>query len=352
MACHHDRPQVAVKRFALALREIDAHQAGGLFRDLCFPYVTALVDTGEWRMAAGIARQGHELAIVQAHAAAAAKLGAVRARLMALRGAGTEAKALLEDLPALDFAENRATHALVLRARSALTASLGDFEGTYHHLRSLFGRSGDPLHPVQASYAIVLLSYAAQRTGRAHEAATCVALLRAALGTDATPRQRAMLDHAEALTCEPDEAEGHFLRARDWLGTEPWPYDRALLHFGYGACLRRKRRLREARELLTVANGLLSQLGAVALAEEVAGELRAAGGGTESDVPPFLADLTPQQRQIVRMAAIGLQNPEIARRLMLSPHTVRSHLYRVFYKLGITDRRQLPGLFASHGVPL
>ena len=52
-------------------------------------------------------------------------------------------------------------------------------------------------------------------------------------------------------------------------------------------------------------------------------------------------DLSPQELQIARMAADGLSNVEIGRRLFLSHRTVGSHLYRVFPKLGITSRVQL-----------
>jgi DNA-binding NarL/FixJ family response regulator len=54
-----------------------------------------------------------------------------------------------------------------------------------------------------------------------------------------------------------------------------------------------------------------------------------------------MKELTPQQRQIVRLAAAGLTNREIGDRLLLSPRTVASHLYRSFPKLGITDRYKL-----------
>lgn len=57
-----------------------------------------------------------------------------------------------------------------------------------------------------------------------------------------------------------------------------------------------------------------------------------------------LLRLSPQQQQIVRLAAHGLTNREIGERLFLSPRTVGSHLYRVFPKLGITARAQLRDL--------
>jgi DNA-binding CsgD family transcriptional regulator len=43
----------------------------------------------------------------------------------------------------------------------------------------------------------------------------------------------------------------------------------------------------------------------------------------------------------VRLAAAGLTNREIGDRLLLSPRTVASHLYRSFPVLGITDRYKL-----------
>ncbi|MCZ0983428.1 helix-turn-helix transcriptional regulator [Streptomyces diastatochromogenes] len=51
--------------------------------------------------------------------------------------------------------------------------------------------------------------------------------------------------------------------------------------------------------------------------------------------------LTAQELRIARLAATGLTNKDIGRRLQLSPRTVAAHLYRVFPKLGITSRAAL-----------
>lgn len=53
------------------------------------------------------------------------------------------------------------------------------------------------------------------------------------------------------------------------------------------------------------------------------------------------AELTRQELQIGRLAASGLSNKEIGRRLYLSPRTVSTHLYNLFPKLGITSRASL-----------
>jgi len=59
-----------------------------------------------------------------------------------------------------------------------------------------------------------------------------------------------------------------------------------------------------------------------------------------------LGELTPQQRQIVRLASDGLTNAQIGDRLFLSPRTVSSHLYRSYPKLGVAGRHQLRDVIA------
>jgi DNA-binding NarL/FixJ family response regulator len=51
--------------------------------------------------------------------------------------------------------------------------------------------------------------------------------------------------------------------------------------------------------------------------------------------------LTQRQEQIVNVVIEGLTNPEIAEKLDLSAHTVKNHLYRIYEKLGISNRTEL-----------
>jgi DNA-binding CsgD family transcriptional regulator len=67
--------------------------------------------------------------------------------------------------------------------------------------------------------------------------------------------------------------------------------------------------------------------------------------------PDALAELTPQQRQIVRLASDGLTDREIGDRLFLSPRTVSSHLYRSYPKLGVAGRHQLRDVIAPASTP-
>jgi DNA-binding NarL/FixJ family response regulator len=56
---------------------------------------------------------------------------------------------------------------------------------------------------------------------------------------------------------------------------------------------------------------------------------------------PKCKGLTRREYEIVRHAALGMRNVEIARRLLISEVTVKTHLTNVFQKLGIRDRVQL-----------
>ena len=59
-----------------------------------------------------------------------------------------------------------------------------------------------------------------------------------------------------------------------------------------------------------------------------------------SVTPSELAPLTEREVQVLTMAARGMSNLEIARSLVVSEATVKSHINRIFAKLGIRDRVQ------------
>ena len=56
-----------------------------------------------------------------------------------------------------------------------------------------------------------------------------------------------------------------------------------------------------------------------------------------SAVTPF-PQLSEREREVLRLAAEGRANADIARRLFLSEKTVRNHVSSIFTKLGVTDR--------------
>ena len=59
-------------------------------------------------------------------------------------------------------------------------------------------------------------------------------------------------------------------------------------------------------------------------------------------MPEARDQLTAQELQIAQLAARGLSNREIGQQLFVSHRTVGTHLYRIYPKLGISSRGELP----------
>jgi DNA-binding CsgD family transcriptional regulator len=78
--------------------------------------------------------------------------------------------------------------------------------------------------------------------------------------------------------------------------------------------------------------------GPQALATPAAGSSEAAGG------------LTPREREVLALIALGHTNREAAERLVLSVRTVEWHRARIQWKLGVTGRAALAAAARRHGL--
>ncbi|MEU1127977.1 response regulator transcription factor [Streptomyces sp. NPDC005899] len=63
-----------------------------------------------------------------------------------------------------------------------------------------------------------------------------------------------------------------------------------------------------------------------------------------------LDELTHREREVMALVGLGLSNEEIARRLIVSPLTAKTHVSRAMVKLGVRDRAQLVVLAYESGL--
>jgi LuxR family maltose regulon positive regulatory protein len=124
--------------------------------------------------------------------------------------------------------------------------------------------------------------------------------------------------------------------------------NRAALEWKKGELGRVKINLEEALEL-AVPQGyirLLEDSGALLLGllAQMPGapaEIRARFRASHpAETPELVEMLTAREIDVLRLLAENDTNPEIARKLFLSPETVKVHLKHIFQKLDVTDRRQ------------
>jgi non-specific serine/threonine protein kinase len=68
-----------------------------------------------------------------------------------------------------------------------------------------------------------------------------------------------------------------------------------------------------------------------------------------ADQPPV--DLTPREKEIAVLAAKELSNRQIASQLVLSEHTVATHIRNILKKLGLRSRTQVSAWLTEHRPP-
>lgn len=108
-----------------------------------------------------------------------------------------------------------------------------------------------------------------------------------------------------------------------------------------GAALRAANQRAEARPVLRQALELTTLLGAAGLAARARTELHTAGGRPRTTALTGPAALTDSELRVVKRAAAGDTNREIAETLFVTPKTVELHLSNAYRKLGVAGRREL-----------
>ncbi|MEV7866345.1 AAA family ATPase [Streptomyces sp. NPDC088124] len=138
-------------------------------------------------------------------------------------------------------------------------------------------------------------------------------------------------------------------RATALLGTSPRPLVRAAAHADLGQALLAAGREPQAVAALTHARATLAESGAhaaVARVQQVLDGEQAGGRRAAPKQRPVQGweALTAAERKVARLIAEGHTNRSAADFLVVSPHTVNTHLTSVFRKLSVNSRVQLANL--------
>jgi DNA-binding CsgD family transcriptional regulator len=342
-----DESDVAIRLLQDAMQRLRAPgvrgTSGGSLNVLGWAYI----DTGRWDEALDVAAEAASMAEANQMELVAASAGVITATVLALRGdSGAARRHAARALATVEPAECGLVTARARRALGLAALADGSYLQAFTQLRALFSEDGTPLHNYASYLGVADLAAAAVRADRRMEGQDVLERALSQLHGPVSARLEQLIARARGILADPDEAEAHFDPALADPAGDQWPFERAQLRLDYAEWLRRRRRINDAKPVLTEALGTFQRLGARSWAQRAQAELRAcgvtvAGAPSERDA---LAELTSQQRQIVRLASDGLTNREIGDRLFLSPRTVGSHLYRSFPKLGVADRHQLRDL--------
>jgi DNA-binding CsgD family transcriptional regulator len=349
-----DEPSLAITLLQDAMQRLRAPGVRGTSGGSLTVLGWAYIDTGRWDDALDVAAEAAGMAEANHMDIVAASADVITATVLALRADSAAARRhAARALATVDPAECGLVAARARRALGVAALDDGSYLQAFSQLRGLFGDDGAPLHNYASYLGVADLAAAAVRADRRMEARDVIEHALSRLDGRASARLEQLIARARGILAGPDGAEAHFATALAGPAGDQWPFERAQLRLDYGEWLRRRRRINDAKPVLTQALATFRRLQARSWARRAQAELRASGVavGDPPGEPDALRELTPQQRQIIRLASDGLTDREIGDRLFLSPRTVSSHLYRSYPKLGVASRHQLRDVIARAGTP-
>jgi DNA-binding CsgD family transcriptional regulator len=259
--------------------------------------------------------------------------------LAAFRGREPAAVRLIE-ASTKDFAARGEGMGLTLAqwATAALYNGLARYEDA---LAAAQQAAQDPRELWFSTWTLVELIEAAARSGEREQAVGALELLTEATRASGTGWAVGVERRSRALLARDGDAEILYRAAIERLEPTRLRVDLARAHLVYGEWLRRRRRRLDARAELRTAHRLFTEFGMEGYAERARIELRATGERARKRSVETRDDLTPQEAQVSRLAALGATNHEIAAQLFISPSTVEYHLRKAFRKLDVKSRTQL-----------
>jgi DNA-binding CsgD family transcriptional regulator len=295
---------------------------------------------GEFLDATASAEEGLRIAADTGQAALTRYLTVTMAQLAAVTGDEEACRARAAQVRKLSASAWAESFAGVDCALVALDLGSAQYQSALDRMQEV--SAGPARHAPFLPYAYPDHVEAAVRSGRPDLAAGPLARFSAWATAIGQPWATAVAARCAALAAGDPDAEPLWRQAIAAHEGDGRPFEQARTCLLYGEWLRRNQRRADAREYLLAAAGAFAALSARPWQDRAEAELRATGSAVSAvSAADPLARLTPQELQVVRLAAAGASNKQIGAQLFLSPRTVGFHLYRAFPKLGVTSREEL-----------
>ncbi|WP_433239618.1 AAA family ATPase [Streptosporangium sp. CA-135522] len=317
---------------AATVSELRAQGRIGLLPAALTYLATAQVLLGQYGEALSNAEEGLRIARDTSQAEWAGQASSILAYVAAIQGDEQRCASYAETAGSVAVAASRWSLAL-------LDLGYGRAEQALSQLDSLAANAMHCQLPVMRSTPDLI--EAAVRVGQLPSARAALARFEAWAARIGLAWSDALVARCQALV---DGLEEHYVTALKLHAQDNRLFDQARTHLLYGEWLRRARRKADARGHLQTALNTFEHLGAVPWSDRARAELNLIGMTTTPARSVDAVRLTPQELQIVRLAAQGMSNRDIAAQLFLSHRTVGHHLYKAYPKLGIATRGELTTL--------
>jgi DNA-binding CsgD family transcriptional regulator len=295
---------------------------------------------GEFLDAMASAEEGLRIAADTGQTSLTGIFAAIAAALAAVTGDDETCRARAAQARELSAGAHAISLAGADRALALLDLGSARYQSALDRMQATM--TGAARHAPQLLYAYPDHVEAAVRAGRPDLAARPLEMFTAWADAIGQRWATAIAARCAALTAGDADAEQLYRKAIGVGEGDGRPFEQARTRLLYGEWLRRNQRRADAREHLLAAARAFARMGARPWQDRAEAELRAAGAGAAAvTAADPLARLTPQELQVVRLAATGASNKQIGAQLFLSPRTVGFHLYRAFPKLGVSTREEL-----------
>ncbi|MEU6840430.1 LuxR family transcriptional regulator [Streptomyces sp. NPDC046716] len=304
--------------------------------------------TGDWGQAETAFRRSREEAARRALSDEGAAAEILERLTHALR-TGTVPEPVDVDALAAGRVPVAALNEIVAVGTGWAQAESGDVAAGHATLARLLA---EPARCTPALFALVVFAEAAAAVNAAGTARARLRSLERDLGPERAPLVAVELAVAQAILADDENAADLYERAFH-MDLAHRPFLEASLRLAHGRWLRRQHEFTDSRVTLRQAAAAFAMMGAGARVARITEELRASGQRTDTSTAagsrpaPAAGLLSAQELRIARLAGRGLSNRQIGQELGLSPRTIGAYLYRIFPRLGVTARAQLPGVLRA-----